>query len=58
MTAEEKIIVALDALKQARELKGETLGGYWKSDHALKTRDVPNNLRITIRQPQNKPQPE
>lgn len=40
MTTEDKLTVALDALKQIRSLKEETFGDHWCHDKALKTDTV------------------
>lgn len=40
MTTEEKLTVALDALKQIRQLKEETFGDHWSFSLALRTDDV------------------
>jgi len=42
MTTEEKLTVALDALKQIRQLKEETFGDHWSFEKALRTSDVHN----------------
>lgn len=40
MTTDQKLTVALDALKQIRQLKEETFGDHWSFEKALKTDDV------------------